>query len=256
MLSLRRHYAISSLRHQSGAVIHWPAHRDARRLADVVFAGCFHSFFAWMGNIRRHRTLQIRRLHGLLQHHRDTWNFLARRTARWIPAIQQTDPTACLWYRYEVERRNARTTGNPSNRAKARTLSCWRMKPANALSDPMKPKSSPPANRPAQGQLPLHGIFIIAARCALCPWRTRHSRRHNSDLSIKEDVSALLAEWKQDKRQLLTRFDLNHDGEIDLQEWNWHARLRARGRSTTPGNPPEDGVHVMRSRLTAGCFWF
>jgi hypothetical protein len=38
-------------------------------------------------------------------------------------------------------------------------------------------------------------------------------------LSTKEDVSAVLAEWKKDRPALLKRFDLNGDGVIDLKEW-------------------------------------
>lgn len=39
------------------------------------------------------------------------------------------------------------------------------------------------------------------------------------DLNESRDVSELMAEWKQDKHNLLKRFDSNGDGQIDLQEW-------------------------------------
>ena len=69
----------------------------------------------------------------------------------------------------------------------------------------------------------------------------------NSPLNLKEDVNALLTEWKQDKPALLQRFDLNQDGEIDMKEWELarsaavrqvkkhHAEIRLR-----------DGIHMMR----------
>lgn len=40
-----------------------------------------------------------------------------------------------------------------------------------------------------------------------------------SVLDLKEDVGALLTSWKQDKPTLHKRFDLDKNGEIDLQEW-------------------------------------
>ncbi len=49
----------------------------------------------------------------------------------------------------------------------------------------------------------------------------------NSNLDARRDVSALLATWKQDKAQLLERFDLDGDGEINEQEWML-ARQQAR----------------------------
>jgi hypothetical protein len=35
----------------------------------------------------------------------------------------------------------------------------------------------------------------------------------------RAELDALLAEWKQDKPALHARFDLNGDGELDMQEW-------------------------------------
>lgn len=44
-------------------------------------------------------------------------------------------------------------------------------------------------------------------------------------VSLSEDVSHLLSDWKKDPAQLHKRFDLNHDGQIDLQEWELARRL-------------------------------
>ena len=38
-------------------------------------------------------------------------------------------------------------------------------------------------------------------------------------LNPDEEIRSVLAEWKQDKKALLERFDLNRDGEIDMDEW-------------------------------------
>jgi hypothetical protein len=38
-------------------------------------------------------------------------------------------------------------------------------------------------------------------------------------LDLREDVSNLLGEWKQDMASLLGRFDQNGDGKISLEEW-------------------------------------
>lgn len=49
----------------------------------------------------------------------------------------------------------------------------------------------------------------------------------NSNLDLRQDVSDLLTEWKQDKDKLLERFDLDGDGQINEQEWML-ARQQAR----------------------------
>jgi len=70
-----------------------------------------------------------------------------------------------------------------------------------------------------------------------------------ADVDERADVSHMLAEWKQDKAQLLTRFDANQDGEIDLHEWE-RARLEAqkevRRRHAESHGAVTEGVHLMR----------
>ena len=46
-------------------------------------------------------------------------------------------------------------------------------------------------------------------------------------LDTTRDLSALLSEWKASKAGLLKRFDLDHNGDIDLKEWQL-ARQAAR----------------------------
>ena len=47
------------------------------------------------------------------------------------------------------------------------------------------------------------------------------------ELDARDDLNALLAEMKKDRTTLLARFDLNGDGQIDLNEWTL-ARQAAR----------------------------
>ncbi len=70
----------------------------------------------------------------------------------------------------------------------------------------------------------------------------------NSELSLKEDVSFLLAEWKKDPITLKKRFDLNGDGEIDLQEWELARRAAIREVEMQHREiRKETGVHIMRA---------
>jgi hypothetical protein len=70
----------------------------------------------------------------------------------------------------------------------------------------------------------------------------------NSDLSLKEDVSFLLAEWKKDPVMLKKRFDLNGNGEIDLQEWELARRAAIREVQLQHREiRKETGVHIMRA---------
>ncbi len=70
----------------------------------------------------------------------------------------------------------------------------------------------------------------------------------SSVLSVKEDVSFLLAEWKKDPVNLKKRFDLNGDGEIDMQEWELARRQAIREVEKQHREiRSQTGVHIMRA---------
>lgn len=47
----------------------------------------------------------------------------------------------------------------------------------------------------------------------------------HSELSARDDVGDLLADWKTDQASLMRRFDLDRNGEIDPREWELARRL-------------------------------
>ena len=46
-------------------------------------------------------------------------------------------------------------------------------------------------------------------------------------MQAREDVGALMADWKKDPAQLHRRFDLDRSGTIDAREWELARRLAA-----------------------------
>jgi hypothetical protein len=73
-------------------------------------------------------------------------------------------------------------------------------------------------------------------------------RTHTSagQRDLQAEVTALLAEWKQDQSQLAERFDLDSDGSVSLSEWE-HAREEAK-RAVTERNldrPSQPTLHVV-----------
>jgi hypothetical protein len=66
------------------------------------------------------------------------------------------------------------------------------------------------------------------------------------DLSVAEDVKQLLAEWKTRPEELMRRFDLDKNGQLDLKEWEL---ARAQARREVAANHRElragSELHVM-----------
>ncbi len=65
----------------------------------------------------------------------------------------------------------------------------------------------------------------------------------------RADVGALLAEWKQNKREMRERFDLDRDGRISMKEWELarlQARREVRTRQAEVRSRSVEGVHILR----------
>jgi len=77
----------------------------------------------------------------------------------------------------------------------------------------------------------------------------------NSTFDLNGDVNMLLTQWKQDKPALLKRFDLDGNGEIDLNEWQL-ARSAARREVEKQHRELrlQTGVHVMRQPASGQLF--
>ena len=70
----------------------------------------------------------------------------------------------------------------------------------------------------------------------------------HSVLSLREDINALLSNWKQDRTEQHRRFDLNRDGQVDVQEWELARRLATRTVEKEHRHiRSQPGVHVMRA---------
>ncbi len=69
----------------------------------------------------------------------------------------------------------------------------------------------------------------------------------NSVLSVREDVSNLLSEWKKDPVQLKKRFDLDGNGEIYMHEWELARHVATREVEKQHREiRAESGVNMMR----------
>jgi hypothetical protein len=70
----------------------------------------------------------------------------------------------------------------------------------------------------------------------------------NSALSLGEDVSALLAQWKSQPTELHRRFDLDRNGQIDMAEWELARKLATRTVERQHREiRSQSGIHMLRA---------
>ncbi len=85
-----------------------------------------------------------------------------------------------------------------------------------------------------------HSVYVLGAFDTLGGAST--------PLNLKADVAALLTEWKRDKTTLHERFDLDGNGEIDLQEWELARKAAVREIERQHREiRTQNGTHVMRA---------
>lgn len=179
------------------------------------------SFFAWIGNFRRHRLMSdtpTSRVASAAQGYVE----LRGRGAAPVGAALVSKLTAlpCLWFRYVVERRDSEDKWERVDAGESGDTFLLRDATGECVIDPEgaeihtrhRQKWTRGDYRYSEWVVladdPLYGIgdFSTASGASV-------------PLSESQDVGELLSEWKRDRPRLLARFDLDRDGDIDLREW-------------------------------------
>jgi hypothetical protein len=70
-------------------------------------------------------------------------------------------------------------------------------------------------------------------------------RSHSAATELNDHVRALLATWKTDQSSLLARFDRNHDGQIDAEEWEAARAAAQREVEAAVGHSATDRISVV-----------
>jgi hypothetical protein len=170
-------------------------------------------------------------------------------TARLLAGTPVANPLTglpCCWYRYYVEVRSGDSWRNDDS---AISDDCFMLDdgtgecvidPAGAevLSTHKRQWTEGDHRYTEWTLLPDEPVYALGA----------FSTRRGNDQAPDENTAlgALLAEWKKDRPTLLKRFDLDHSGEIDLNEWAL-ARAAAR-RQVQQDNAREQampGVNML-----------
>jgi len=136
------------------------------------------------------------------------------------PLLSKFTGLPCLWYRYHVEYKDSNNKWHTEDRGESEDAFVLEDSSGRCVVDPCgaeiytrhKDSWQKDGYRYTEWIL-LHYDSIYA----LGQFRTFGGSSVVVDSN--EEIKNVLAEWKQDMPELNKRFDLNNDGQLDMQEW-------------------------------------
>lgn len=191
------------------------------------------SLFAWMSTFRRARAIldtPTSRVASAAQGYTELKG--AGKPLAGLPLTSPLSHTVCLWYRYKVERRDSENNWRHESSGESDASFLIDDGSGQCLVDPVGAEIMT-TNKSCWSESDLRYTEWLLLESdtiyALGEFKTRDLTPTTEDFNA--EVIRLLAEWKQDNKRLLERFDLNGDGTIDMKEWEL-ARAQARREAT------------------------
>jgi len=135
------------------------------------------------------------------------------------PLISKCRQLPCLWYRYTIEQRGSKDKWQTIDSGEGSDSFLLRDDSGDCVVDPEHAEIvTKHRDQWQEGDYRYTEWKLINSDSlyVIGEFRTRSGA---VEFDSRAELNALLAEWKQDKPALHARFDLNNDGELDMNEW-------------------------------------
>ncbi|HXU93065.1 MAG TPA: hypothetical protein VFP33_05355 [Gallionella sp.] len=178
------------------------------------------SFFAWMSALYRLRAIRDTPTSKVASAAQGYVELVGRgRPFGDTPLISKLRQLPCLWYRYTVERRTSKNKWETVDSGESVDSFVLRDDSGDCVVDPEHAEI-----------VTRHRDQWIAGDHRYTEWTfirddsiyaigEFRTRSLGTEFDAREELNALLAEWKRDMPALHARFDLNRDNQLDMQEW-------------------------------------
>src|SRR5574340_333882 len=178
------------------------------------------SFFAWLSALKRLRTIRDTPTSKVASAAQGYVELTGRgKPFGDAPLVSKLRMLPCLWYRYKVEQRTSKDKWQTVDSGESSDSFMLRDDTGDCVVDPEYAEIiTKHRDQWQEGDYRYTEWKFINddSLYAIGEFRTRSGA---VEFDSRAELNALLAEWKQDKPALHARFDLNSDGELDMQEW-------------------------------------
>ena len=178
------------------------------------------SILAWLSALSRLRTIRDTPTSKIASAAQGYVELIGRGHPFGDPLLGQLSLLPCLWYRYRIEHRESEDKWKIVDSGESDDSFMLRDETGECVVDPEQAEILTRHRdqwhdgdyRYTEWKLIEHdNLYVIGA------FRTQGGS--SMDFDSREELGALLAEWKKDMPSLHQRFDLDGNGTLDMQEW-------------------------------------
>jgi hypothetical protein len=179
------------------------------------------SIFAWLSALSRLRTIRDTPTSKIAYAAQGYVELMGRGCVFGdTPLLGKLSLLPCLWYRYRIEKRESGNKWKTMDSGESDDSFVLRDDTGECVVDPEQAEILTKHHdqwhdgdyRYSEWKLIEHDRLYVIGQ-----FRTQGGG--SLDFSTREELNALLAEWKKDMPTLLKRFDLDGNGMLDMQEW-------------------------------------
>lgn len=220
LVSLRRSYAELITSGAQLLLLFIGIHLESRE----AWLGCLSamaiiSFFAWLSALHRLRTIRGTPTSRIASAAQGYVELIGRgKPFGEMPLISKCRQLPCLWYRYKIEQRGSKDEWKTVGSGESLDSFMLRDDTGDCVVDPEYAEIvTKHRDQWQEGDYRYTEWKLINSDklYVIGEFRTRSGA---IEFDSRAELNALLAEWKQDKPALHARFDLNNDGELDMNE--------------------------------------
>jgi hypothetical protein len=136
------------------------------------------------------------------------------------PLLGKLSLLPCLWYRYQIERRESENKWKTMDSGESGDSFMLRDDTGECVVDPEQAEIlTRHRDQWHDGDYRYTEWKLIENDSLYVIGQFRTQGGSSLEFNTREELSALLAEWKKDMPALLKRFDLDNNGTLDMQEW-------------------------------------
>ena len=178
------------------------------------------SFFAWLSALNRLRAVRDTPTSKVASAAQGYTELIGRgQPFCGTPLISKLRVMPCLWYRYKIEHRDSENKWKSVDSGESNDSFVLRDETGDCVIDPEQAEIITKHRDQWQEGDYRYTEWKIINNDKLYVIGEFRTWSGAVEFDSRAELNALLAEWKQDKPALHARFDLNGDGELDMNEW-------------------------------------